>query len=67
MELYHKLIVDFLVYILYIWYPIGCAYLPSINAGNLIGSASVVFETAFLIFFEVLFELIFGLLCLRPF
>ena len=67
MELYHKLIADFLVHILYFWYPIGCAYLSSINAGNLIGSASVVFETAFLIFFEVLFELIFGLLCLRPF
>ena len=67
MELYHKLIVDFLVYILYFWCPIGCAYLPSINAGNLIGFASIVFETAFLIFFEVLFELIFGLLCLRPF
>lgn len=67
MELYHKLIADFLVHILYFWYPIGRAYLSSINAGNLIGSASVVFETAFLIFFEILFELIFGLLCLRPF
>ena len=58
---------DFLVCILHFWYRIGCAYLSSINAGNLIGSTWVVFEAAFVIFFEVLFQLVFGLLCLRPF
>lgn len=67
MEVYRKSIVEFLVYILHFWYRIGCAYLSSIIAGNLIGSAWVVFEAASVIFFKVLFQLVFGLLCLRPF